>query len=204
LSNDPRLNWNLAACERKAKHNANVLRLIELYLRDGEGWLSEEDKKEANRAAAAVRTFVASATVKTEPPDGVEIYVDDIRIGSTPVERPIWVDAGVHRVRFAKTGMTTVERTGGVGAGGGRGWSGGLERPEPKEFAPPPLAPPRVAAPSDVGLDSHVSAAPSRIGPLLLAGVGVVAAATGGAFVFFTTRRYSQLQEEGGTASPHS
>src|SRR5262249_10337129 len=187
LSNDPRLNWNLAACERKAKHNANVLRLIEAYLRDGEGWLSEDDKKEANRAAAAVRTFVASATVKTEPPEGVEIYVDDIPIATTPVERPIWVDAGAHRVRFAKSGAKTVERTEEIAPGAELRWSVTLERPEAQESTPTPTPPERSISngPSNTTSGSHVSPTPSRTGPMLVAAAGVVAAATGGAFVFF-------------------
>src|SRR5438105_2746215 len=78
LSQDPRLYWNMAACERKSKHNANVLRLIDVYLHEGEGWLSDDDKKEAARAAAAVRAFVAAAIVTTKPEDGVEIFVDDV------------------------------------------------------------------------------------------------------------------------------
>src|SRR5262249_48872463 len=123
LSGDPRLNWNLAACERKTKHNANVLRLIDRYLKDGEGWLSDDEKKEAQRAAAAVRAFVASASVTTQPADGVEIYVDDVKVATTPTERPIWIDTGTHRLRFAKAGLKPVERDEEIKAGAELTWS---------------------------------------------------------------------------------
>src|SRR6185295_17376497 len=97
-------------CERKANHNANALRLIDTYRREGDALLSDDDKKEAERAAAAVRSFVASAAVKTDPNDGVEIFVDDVRVGSTPVDK-VWIDVGAHHVRFAKSGYRSVERS---------------------------------------------------------------------------------------------
>jgi hypothetical protein len=192
LSHDPRLYWNLAACERKAKHNANVLRLIEAYLRDGEGWLSDDDKKEAARAVSAVRTFVASATVKTEPSDGVEITIDDLPVATTPVDKPIWIDVGVHRVRFTKPGGRTVERTEDIHSGAELHWTVDLEQTAPVEAPPHPSAPPeRPAEPRGTS---------SRTGALVLGGAGIALAATGGAFVFSTTRRFSELRDECGTS----
>jgi hypothetical protein len=202
LSNDPRLNWNLAACERKVKHNANVLRLIETYLHDGEGWLLEDDKKEATRAAAAVRTFVASATVTSQPAEGVEIFVDDLHVSTTPVDKPIWIDVGVHRVRFTIPGKgKSVERTEEIHAGAELKWSVDLDRPA----APDPVAPatPGAAAPPRSAVDSARSEpAPSRshTGALILGGTGVAALATGGVLVFLTTRHFSDLRSDCGTS----
>jgi hypothetical protein len=191
LSGDPRLNWNLAACERKAKHNANVLRLIDHYLKDGEGWLSDDEKKEAQRAAAAVRAFVATASVTTQPADGVDIYVDDVKVATTPTEKPIWIDTGTHRLRFAKAGLKPVERDEEIKAGAALAWSVDLEHP-----ATPPAAPP----PPAVRPATHEAPPHSSRGPLLLAGAGLAVAATGGVFVFLTTRQYSVLRDECGTS----
>jgi hypothetical protein len=204
LSGDPRLNWNIAACERKAKHNANVLRLIERYLHDGEGWLSEDEKKEAARAAAAVRAFVASAEVTSQPTEGVEIYIDDLRVGVTPLDKPVWVDAGVHRVRFAKTGQKPVERTEEIHAGAELRWSVDLDHPTAD--ASPALAtastPPTPAA-SDArtGESTPPSPTPGRkLGPLVLGGAGLATAIAGGVLVGLTTHQFSVLHDDCGSS----
>lgn len=191
LSNDPRLLWNMAACERKAKHNANVLRLIEQYLKDGEGWLGDEDKQEAARAASAVRAFVASAKVSTSPADGVEIFVDDVRVAVTPIDKPIWVDAGPRRVRFAKAGLRMVERSEDIPAGAELAWSIDLEKGDKKGTAGGAA----VAPPPRDG-----ASRPFPWGPAILGGAGVVLAATGGVLVFVTASEFGSLRDECGTS----
>jgi hypothetical protein len=200
LSSDPRLYWNMAACERKAKHNANVLRLIDSYLREGDAWLSDDEKKEASRAAAAVRAFVAAAKVTTEPADGVEVFVDDVRVATTPIDKPIWIDMGSHRVRFAKTGFRAVERSEEIPAGGDLTWSVELERAKETGGTPevtPPPPPAHVEPPP-----AHVEPPPrSRsVGPLILGGFGLAIAIGGGVTLFLTTRQFSSLRDECGTS----
>jgi hypothetical protein len=197
LSSDPRLNWNLAACERKVKHNANVLRLIERYLHDGEGWLSEEEKKEATRAAAAVRAFVASASVTSQPAEGVEVYVDDVRVAVTPVDAPIWIDTGSHRVRFAKAGLRPVERTEDIKAGAELGWTVDLEHaaaPRSEPEATPAVRPKTPDAPETATRSSRIR------GPLIVGGAGLAVAATGTVLVLLTAHQFSVLRGDCGTA----
>src|SRR5688500_9591933 len=199
LSNDPRLYWNLAACERKVKHNANVLRLLDTYLREGEGWLSDEDRSEASRAAAAVRAFVAAATVKTDPPDGVEIFVDDVKIATTPQAKPLWIDMGSHRVRFAKEGHGTLERSEEIPAGGELTWSivlvSSTAKPKPPPQAPPPPPPPPPPRPEKPEPARH-----SRTGPIVLGGAGLALAGGGAGLAISTTNRFSKLKDECGSA----
>jgi len=202
LSGDPRLYWNMAACERKANHNANVLRLIDVYLREGDALLSDDDKKEAARAAAAVRSFVASATVKTEPNDGVEIFVDDVRVGATPVER-IWIDAGAHHVRFAKSAYRTVERSEDIPAGASLSWSVTLER-EGEATTPPPAPPPRTTPPPDERHPDEPATPRSRTGPFILGGAGIALALGGGALAYVTTTKFSSLRDDCGTSCDRS
>jgi hypothetical protein len=196
LSNDPRLYWNLAACERKAKHNANVLRLLDTYLQAGEGWLSDEDRSEASRAASAVRAFVAAATVKTDPADGVEIFVDDVKVGATPQAKPLWIDMGSHRVRFSKDGYKSLERNEEIPAGGELTWSIALESATAikKEATPPPPPPssPRPEEPEPPRV--------SRTGPIVLGGVGVAMLAGATALTIITTNRFSDLRNECGSS----
>lgn len=200
LSSDPRLYWNLAACERKAKHNASVLRLIEVYLREGEGWLSDEDKNEATRAAAAVRVFVAAARVTTRPDEGVDVFVDDVRVGTTPIAKPLWIDMGTRRVRFAKAGLKPVERKEEVQAGSDITWVADLE---PESVAAPEPPPPAQPERPEVA-PAPIVKSPSRLGPILVGGVGLVAAATGGVLAGITVNKFSQLRSDCGTACPRS
>jgi hypothetical protein len=198
LSNDPRLYWNLAACERKVKHNANVLRLLDTYLQAGEGWLSDEDRSEASRAASAVRSFVAAATVRTDPADGVDVFVDDVKIATTPQAKPLWIDMGSHRVRFAKEGYKTLERNEEIPAGGELHWSITLEsnaaKPSPPPPSPPPPSPP-VQRP--IPLEPT---RPSRTGPIILGGAGLALAGGGAALAIITTNRFSDLEKECGSS----
>jgi hypothetical protein len=189
LSNDPRLLWNLAACERKAKHNANVMRLIESYLREGEGWIDAADRDEAERAKAAVRAFVAAAKIATDPAEGVLVFVDDVRVATTPASAPIWIDQGLHRVRFAREAYRSVERTEDIPAGAELTWSVTLE----------PLSTPVTAAPPAIKPEPPPRAS-SRTGPIALTGAGLAVGLVGGGLVFVTAREHSSLRDDCGTS----
>jgi hypothetical protein len=200
LSSDPRLLWNMAACERKLKHNAQVLRLIDAYLAAGEGWLSEDERAEARRAALAVRPFVAAVTVTSEP-SGAEVFVDDVRIGTTPLASAYLVDMGTRRVRFTKSGYRDVTRTEEISGGTELTWAASLA-PEQEATASPP--------PSNVGIavvpepPKPVRPAPTRIGPIILAGAGVAIAGTGAVLVGVTANEFSTERASCGTSCPPS
>ena len=47
-SGDPRLLWNMAACEKSLRHYARALRLVRAYASDPSGRVSESERAEAH------------------------------------------------------------------------------------------------------------------------------------------------------------
>ena len=127
LSHDPRLLWNMAACERKLGRAARAIALIDRYVATGAALLTDADRKEAAHWRATLEKNVATVTVKSTPP-GVEVIVDDEAVGTTPFAAPVLVDAGAHRVRCARRGFRSVVRLEQVAAGAALEWTCDLER----------------------------------------------------------------------------
>ena len=136
LSPDPRLYWNMAACEKKLGHHAKAVSYVEKYLASGGSVLSEEERRDAAEFLAAARTLVGTVTVtsaeagardRTEL-SGVELYVDDELIGTTPFQAPILIDGGERRVRVRRPGYKESARAERVPAGGAATWVLELER----------------------------------------------------------------------------
>jgi tetratricopeptide (TPR) repeat protein len=126
-SHDPRLLWNMAACERKLGRAAKALTLIDRYVALGGALLADADRQEAARWRGVLEKGVATVTV-TGALAGVEVLVDDEQVGTTPLAVPVFVDAGAHRVRFTRRGFRSVARLEQVAAGATLAWSADLER----------------------------------------------------------------------------
>jgi hypothetical protein len=104
-SKDARLLWNIAACEKNLRHYASVLRLHRQYQHDGAGVLTASDQAEAAELVATIEPLTAALAVKVNEP-GAEIFVDDVLVGESPLDRPVIVDIGVRRVRVHKAEWT--------------------------------------------------------------------------------------------------
>jgi hypothetical protein len=129
LSPDPRLFWNMAACENKLGHHAKAISLVEKYLAAGGAVLSDAEKKEATEFIVAMQTLVATVTIASAL-EGVELTVDDELAGTTPFAKPIYVEAGEHRLRLAHAGYKTLTRTETVPAGAALTWSLEMQKDE--------------------------------------------------------------------------
>jgi len=103
-SGEPRLLWNIAACEKNLRHYGNVLKLVERYRRETAGRLSDERRRETEALIEAVRALVSTVRVVVDEP-GATIFVDDVPAGTTPLPEPLLLDLGQRRVRIAKAGF---------------------------------------------------------------------------------------------------
>ncbi len=121
LSPNPRLFWNMAACEKKLGHHAKAIAYVESYLTAGTAVLSDDERREANDFVGAMRTLVGAATVKSVL-EGVQLFVDDEFVGATPFSKPLVVDAGTRRIRYTRPGYKEGFRTESVPAGGATAW----------------------------------------------------------------------------------
>jgi PEGA domain len=107
-SKDPRLLWNMAACEKALRHYASVIDRLERYLKEGAQLIGEEERKATHELVDTVREFVNELRLDVQPA-GVDVLVDGVKLGTTPLDKPLWVDMGKRRVRFEKLGFVPQE-----------------------------------------------------------------------------------------------
>jgi hypothetical protein len=125
-SSDPRLLWNMAACEASLKHWARAMTLVDRYVATGASLLSDRDREQTTRFRAAAKRFVATVTL--EAPPGVTVTVDGEIAGTTPLGGPLYLDAGKRRVHFTKPGHRGVVRVENVGGEAALTWNIAPER----------------------------------------------------------------------------
>ena len=102
-SQDPRLLWNMAVCEKQLRHYAKMLPLIERYLEQGGHLMTEAERAEAQTVLQTLRPFVGRVTFQVSE-NGAAVYVDDELIGQSPLP-PQRVDMGERRLRVTKAGF---------------------------------------------------------------------------------------------------
>lgn len=103
-SKDPRLLWNMAACEKELRHYASVLALLERYLTEGQALISDEEREATGQLVLTVQAFVNELTLVVQP-DGVDVRIDGVKVGTTPLLRPLEVDMGKRRLTLEKAGF---------------------------------------------------------------------------------------------------
>ena len=103
-SNDPRLLWNVAGCERNDHHYARALKLVRQYQDSGGALLTEQDRADAREFLAAIAQFTIELTVVVNEP-GAEISIDDVVLGKSPLAKPETVDIGLRRIVVKKAGF---------------------------------------------------------------------------------------------------
>jgi hypothetical protein len=107
-SKDPRLLWNMAACEKALRHYASVIERLERYLNEGGALLGDEERQATHQLVDTVREFVNELRLDVQPA-GVDVLVDGAKLATTPLARPLWVDMGRRRLRFEKAGYVPYE-----------------------------------------------------------------------------------------------
>lgn len=106
-SKDPRLLWNMAACEKNLRHYARALRHVRAYAADTSGLVTEQERAEANELVKVMEPFTAKLRVVVNEP-GAEILVDGEVMGTSsaePVPSAITVDIGMRKIVVRKAGF---------------------------------------------------------------------------------------------------
>jgi PEGA domain len=117
LSHDARLQWNVAACEKNLRHYTRVLSALETYQKEGGALITDQDRQDAVDLTSTVKTLVSSLKVTSNEP-GADVFVDDEKIGTTPLPAPVLIDVGSRKIRVTKPGykeFTKVEAVAGAG-----------------------------------------------------------------------------------------
>jgi hypothetical protein len=99
--------YNIGETYFQLNDYANALRTLEKYLKDGGPQVSAARREEVQKEIDKLRTRVASLEITTNLPD-VEIAVDDVPVGKTPLSTPLVVSAGRRRVTATRPGKPPV------------------------------------------------------------------------------------------------
>ena len=104
LASDPRLLWNIAACEKNLRHYTRALAAIGRYQREGGASLTDEDRNDATELDKVLRTLISNLTVLVSEP-GADVFVDEEKIGTSPLTESVLVDVGKRALRVHKAGF---------------------------------------------------------------------------------------------------
>ncbi|WP_437798526.1 PEGA domain-containing protein [Sorangium sp. So ce693] len=176
--------YNIAGTCYQLKDYACALRAFEKYLADGGAQIPGSRRAEVERDIAVLRSRVATVEISTSAP-GVEISVDGMPVGETPLPEPLLMSAGRRRIVAEAPGRPAVLRV--VDVAGGDHVQLKIELPEartrqgPGEGAGGAPAPP--PAPPSASLMDHRAPRQQRSVPLFpwlaTGALTVGAAATG-------------------------
>jgi PEGA domain len=104
LAQDPRLLWNMAACEKGMRHYAKVVTLVRKYLAAGGDVIGEDDRKQAEELLAAIESFTVGLAISVNEPDA-QVTIDGEPVGTTPLPGPVTVDIGARQIEVKKPGF---------------------------------------------------------------------------------------------------
>lgn len=110
LSSDARLLWNVAACEKSQRHYAKTMALVRRYLDTGGDLLTDADRREAKALLVAIDSFTVRLTIAVSEA-GADVFVDDERVGTSPIAQPVTVDIGPRRIVAKKAGFADAIQT---------------------------------------------------------------------------------------------
>ena len=103
LSSDARLLFNIAVCQKNLRKYSKMLATVRRYLEDGAPILSEDDKTQAREIVKTVEAFVSELKLTVDETDA-DVFVDDEKIGVTPIKGPVFLDVGVRKLKISKKG----------------------------------------------------------------------------------------------------
>ena len=115
-SKNPRVLFNVAICEKNLGRYARAIDNFKKELADGKGQLAPDEEADVKAQIAGLEQFVAQLTIDVSEP-GADIYVDESKVGTSPLPGPISVQLGERHVRAIKSGFNegreTIELKGG-------------------------------------------------------------------------------------------
>jgi hypothetical protein len=114
LSHDARLLRDMGLCEREQRHYAKAIPLLQRYLAEGGALVTPDRRQETTALIEMLQSFTAELRITVSEP-GADVFVDDEKVGTSPLDKPVVVDLGTRRVRVTKAGFKPQERSIAVG-----------------------------------------------------------------------------------------
>jgi hypothetical protein len=105
----PLVLYNIAGCYRELARHAEAVRAYKQFLDDGIGKVSQSRLADAQTELARIYAIVARVTVTVEPASGASLYLDGELLGALPLEMPLILPAGLHKLRARAPGRADAE-----------------------------------------------------------------------------------------------
>lgn len=103
-SKNPRVLFNVAVCEKNLGRYARAIDVFKKELAEGKGQLSADEEAEVRTQIHGLEQFVAQLTIDVSE-SGADIYVDESKVGTSPLPGPISVQLGERHLRATKVGF---------------------------------------------------------------------------------------------------
>jgi len=98
----PKLLFNIALCEQSLGHRAQAMLNLFAFVKQAPD-ADAPFRAEAERRMAALAAALAAVDISALPPNA-KIVVDAQAMGLTPLDRPLWLEPGVHRISVDRPG----------------------------------------------------------------------------------------------------
>jgi hypothetical protein len=112
-----KLLFNIALCQADLGDPVGALASYERYLADGGARVAGKSEQ-AREQVARLKRMVQPVTITSDAPEGTELFVDNVRVGTLPRTTPLVVKLGT-RTFAAKRGEQTVTKAVTIVAGNG-------------------------------------------------------------------------------------
>lgn len=109
-SKNPRVLFNVAVCEKNLGRYARAIEIFKKELDEGKGQLAPDEEAEIKTQISGLEQFVASLTIEVSEP-GADIFVDETKVGVSPLPGPVSVQLGERRIRASKAGFGDARET---------------------------------------------------------------------------------------------
>jgi hypothetical protein len=97
IAPDFRLLYNIGQAQVQVQDYLGANQSYERYLTDGGGEVDPARREEVEMALTALRERVARLIIRVDR-DGADVFVDDLRVGTSPMPGTVAVNLGRHRV----------------------------------------------------------------------------------------------------------
>jgi len=104
-----RVLFDIAQCRFQLKEYAGALDAFEKYAAEGGSAISPERRKQLQSSVEELRGRVGYVKIVSDE-DGLDVAIDDARIGTTPLASPVVVSAGRRKITGSKDGQSEVVR----------------------------------------------------------------------------------------------
>ncbi|MBS2015535.1 MAG: PEGA domain-containing protein [Deltaproteobacteria bacterium] len=109
-SKNPRVLFNVAVCEKNLGRYARAIEVFKRELEEGKGTLAPDEEAEIKTQISGLEQFVATLVIEVNEP-GAEIFVDETKVGVSPLPGPVSVQLGERRIRATKAGFGEARET---------------------------------------------------------------------------------------------